>query len=131
MVEEIFSAREKIASVERPSVKRNSDAKLVLFIAFTVERNEAQILIVSGLQQRTGNGQQRRRLVEMSVEGAEDPVQFGNPQRGADARTGGILNHAAGKMRLAETSIQAEPGCGLELFLGVNGCERSVRAMPL
>src|SRR5256885_3872583 len=32
-------------------------------------------------------------------------------------------------MCLAETSIQAEPGCGLELLLGVDGCQRSIRTV--
>src|SRR5882724_6746636 len=131
VVEEIHGASEKIAGVQRPAMKRNGDAKLVLFIAFTVERNEAQVLIVGGLQERTGNRQQRRRLVEMPVEGAEDPVQFGNPQRSPDARTGGILNDAAGKMRLAKAGIYREPRGCLELLLRIDRCERSVRAMFL
>src|SRR5882762_5300456 len=121
----------EIAGVQRPAMKRNGDAKLVLFIAFTVERNEAQVLIVGGLQERTGNGQQRRRLVEMAIKGAKDPVQFGNPQRSADARTGGILNDAAGKMRLAKAGIYREPRCRLELLLRIDRCQRSIRAMSL
>src|SRR6267378_3122176 len=131
VVEEIFDASEKIAGVERPSAKWNSDAKLVLFIAFSVERNEAQILIACGFEERTGNGQQRRRLVEMSVEGAENPVNLGNPKGSAGARAGGILDHVAREVRLAETGIQAEPGCRLELFFGVDGCEPSIGAVSL
>src|SRR6266403_4120974 len=131
VVEEIHSASEKIAGVQRPAMKRNGDAKLVLFIAFTVERNEAQVLIVGGLQERTGNGQQRRRLVEMAIKGAENPVQFGNPQRSADAGAGCILNHAAGKVRLPETSIQAKPWCCFELLLCVDRRERSIGVVPL
>lgn len=131
VVEEILGASEKIACVERPAVEWNGDAKLVLFIAFSVEWNEAQILIVGGLQERTGNGQQRRRLVEMSVKSAENPVQLRNPQGSADARAGGILDHAAGEVCLAEAGIQVEPGCGLELFFGVDGCEPSIWAVSL
>src|SRR5690242_10168923 len=48
MVEEIFGTSQEIAGVERPSVERNGDAKLVFFIALTVERDEPQILIVGG-----------------------------------------------------------------------------------
>src|SRR5258708_1007214 len=50
VVEEIHGASEKIVGIERPAVKWNGDAKLVLFVAFPVKRNEAQILIVGGLQ---------------------------------------------------------------------------------
>src|SRR6267378_2589528 len=131
VVKEIFGAREEIAGVERPAAKGNRDAKLVLLIALTVQRNEAQVLIVGGLQERPGNGQQRRALIEMSVEGAENPVQFGNSQRSTHSRTGSILNHAAGKMRLAKAGIQREPRCCLELLLCVDRRERSVGAMTL
>ena len=131
VVEEILGASEKIAGVQRPAVEWNGNAELVLFIAFAVERNEAQVLIVGGLQKRAGNGQQRRRLVKMTIKGAENPVEPGNPQRSANARAGSILNHSAGEMCLAETSIQAEPGCGLELFFGVDGRERSIRIVAL
>src|SRR2546430_1954 len=129
VVEEILGASEKIASVERPAMERNGDAKLVLFIAFTVERNEAQVLIVGGFEERTGNRQQRRRLVEMAIEGAANPVQFGNPQRCTEAQTGGILNRAPGKVRLAKAGIKREPRCCFELLLPVDRRERSIRAM--
>ena len=80
VVEEIFGAGQEIAGVENPSVERNSDAKLVLFISLTAERNEAQVLIVGGLQERTGNSEQRRRLIEAPIEGTENPVELGDPQ---------------------------------------------------
>src|SRR5260221_5541501 len=75
VVKEVFGTGEEIAGVERPAAKGNRDAKLVLLIALTVQRNEAQVLIVGGLQERPGNGQQRRRLVGKSVEGAVQPGQ--------------------------------------------------------
>ena len=80
VVEEILGASEKIAGIDGPSVERNGDAKLVLFIAFTVERNEAQVLAVGGLQERTGDSEQRRRLIEAPMEGTENPVELGDPQ---------------------------------------------------
>src|SRR6266849_286560 len=51
----------------------------------------------------------------MAVEGAENPAKLGNPKGSAGARAGGILDHVAREVRLAETGIQAEPGCRLEL----------------
>src|SRR5260221_874944 len=80
VVKEIFGAREEIAGVERPAAKGNRDAKLVLLIALTVQRNEAQVLIVGGLQERRGNGQQRRGLIEMAAEDAATPGQVANSQ---------------------------------------------------
>src|SRR5438094_743029 len=110
-------------------MERNGDDKLVLFIAFTVERNAAQVLIAGGLQERTGNRKQRRRLVEMPVKSAKNAVQFGNPQRCTEAQTGGILNRAPGKVRLAKAGIKREPRCCFELLLPVDRRERSIRAM--
>src|SRR5947207_1360424 len=129
VVEEIHGAGEEIAGVQCPAMERNGDAKLVLFIAFTVERNEAQVLIAGGLQERTGNRKQRRRLVEMPVKSVKNPVQFGNPQRCTEAQTGGILNRAPGKVRLAKAGIKREPRCCFELLLPVDRRERSIRAM--
>ena len=80
VIEKIFGASEKIAGVQRPAVEWNGDAKLVLFIALAVERNERQVLIVGGLQERTGNSEQRRRLIEAPIEGTENPVELGDPQ---------------------------------------------------
>src|SRR5258708_9705474 len=97
VVKEIFGAGEEIAGVERPAAKGNRDPKLVLLIALTVQRNEAQVLIVGGLQERPGNGQQRRGLIEMAVEGAENPVQFGNSQKNPPPPPGTILFHPSGK----------------------------------
>src|SRR5256885_14963214 len=32
-------------------------------------------------------------------------------------------------MCLAQSAIQCKPGCGLELLLGVDGCQRSIRTV--
>jgi len=97
VVEEIHGAGQKIAGVQGPAAEWNGNAKLMFFIPFTMERDEAQVLIVGGLQQLAGNSYQRRCLIEMPVEGAVDPVQLWNPQRSADARAGSILDDAARK----------------------------------
>src|SRR5438874_2674171 len=57
----------------------------------------------------------------MAVEAAKDPMQFGNAQRCADARAGGIFDYAAGKMSLSQAGIEGEPVGGFELILGING----------
>ena len=58
----------------------------------------------------------------MTVKPAKNPVQFGNAKRGADTRAAGILDHPAGKMRLADTRVEGYPGSGFELILSVE-CE--------
>lgn len=89
MVEEIGGASQKIVGIEGPAAKGNSYAELVLFVAFAVERNKTEILIVGGGEKWTGNSEQRRSLIEMSVEGAENPVKLGDlqeaPTRGLEA----------------------------------------------
>ena len=72
VVEEIYDVGAEGVGVEHPSAIRDGDAELMLFVALAVQRNESQIVGVGKLQQRTGRGDERRRLVVVAVEGAEE-----------------------------------------------------------
>src|ERR1035438_5926388 len=63
VVEEIVGASQKIVGVECPSSDRNRHSKLMFFIALPVQGGKAQVLTGGKLDQRTGDGVQRRRLV--------------------------------------------------------------------
>ena len=85
VVEKIGDIGFEVIGVEDPSAVRDGDAELMLFIAFTVERQE---LAAGGLTERlygAGNGFDRRRLIVVTVEGAECPTEFRNGGSGAEA----------------------------------------------
>src|SRR5260370_19626963 len=72
---------------------------------------------------------QWRRLIKITVEAAEHPIQFRNPQRSADARARGIFDHHTGEMRLAQPAVQRQPGIDLELILLVSSDQAAVRIL--
>jgi hypothetical protein len=58
-------------------------------------------------------GEQRRRLIEAAVEAAEDPVEFGDAEGGADAGVGLVFGELAFEAGLAQAGDEGEPGGGL------------------
>ena len=78
------------------------------------------IAVVVGLgvgERRTGDAGERRRLVEVAVEAAEDPVEFGNLHGDADAGIDGVLGDGAGEVGLALAGGEREPGGGFVVVL--------------
>src|SRR5271154_3464601 len=67
MVKEICGQGLEIVCVDGPAAEGNGDAELVFFVALAVQRNEAQVLVGGELQQRAGDGLQRRRLIKVAV----------------------------------------------------------------
>ena len=67
------------------------------FVAFSVEGDEIQIVVVGELQERARGGDQRRRLIVMAVGGAECPVQARHIERDAEARADGVFRDASRK----------------------------------
>ena len=55
----------------------------------------------------------------MPIEGAKNPVQFGNSNRYTQARAGRILDRWSGKVRLTKAAIHSEPGCRFDLILNI------------
>src|SRR5271168_2146087 len=74
VIEKVFRAGEKIVGVDGPALEGNGDAELVFFVAFAVERNEPQVFLVDQGKEGAGGSDERRRLVEMTVEAAENPA---------------------------------------------------------
>ncbi len=58
-------------------------------------------------------GEQRRRLIEASVEAAEDPVEFGNAEGRADAWVDLVFGELALEVSEAQAADESEPGGGL------------------
>src|ERR1700739_4599987 len=86
VVEEIVGAGLERVGIEQPTVEGNLHAELVLFVTLAAQRDEAGVCAVRVCERRTGEAGERRRLVEVSVEPAEDPVEFGNLDSGPEAR---------------------------------------------
>lgn len=58
---------------------------------------------------RATNSGEWRRLVEVAIEGAEDPVEFRDLESDADARVDGVLSDGAGEVGLALAGGEGEP----------------------
>ena len=60
-------------------------------------------------------GEQRRGLIEAAVEGAEDPVEAGDAEGGAEAGGGGVFGELPLEVRRAQAGDEGEPGGGFEV----------------
>lgn len=87
MVEKIYHVRAEVIGVNNPSVEGDGDAELMLFVAFSVKRNESQIVRIGEFNQRAGRCNQRRRLIVVAVERSEGPVETRKVQRDTEAGT--------------------------------------------
>ena len=130
VIKEISDLGVEVVSIDDPATERNGNAELALFIALAMEGEEAKIVVVHELEQRSRGSYQRRRLIELAVKPAKDPVEAWDSDRRASARTGGVLDHAGidgassgsescspGVVSLAHATAQHEPGSELDLIL--------------
>src|ERR1035438_6922501 len=117
MVEEIVSAGLEGVGVEEPAAPWNFEAQLVFFIAFAAEWNEAGVAGLREGESGAGDAGERRRLVEVAVEAAQDPAEFGNLHGRADARIDGVLGDSGLEVGLALAADEREPGGGVVVVL--------------
>src|ERR1700690_2540284 len=116
VVQPILGACLECVRVESPAAVRNGDAELMLFITLAAQRAKRQVLTVGQIKKWAGCSKQRRRLVKITVECAEDPIQMGDLDGDANARIRGILDDLrlgadAGRVevRLAESGDDRQP----------------------
>src|SRR5882672_100754 len=69
VVEEVLRPSAKIGNIEGPALERNRQAEFVLFVAFAVEGCERTRFarLIALVDDRSGNGEQRGRLIVASV----------------------------------------------------------------
>ena len=103
MIEEVVSIGFEVIDVEYPSTIRNGYPELMLFIALAVKRDEPTVISGTEPKYRSGNGNQRRRLIVVAVEGPKCPVEAGNSQSGAKAGTDRVLGNSARKVGRANS----------------------------
>ncbi len=115
VVEEVVDAGLEGVDVEYPATKGDLDAELVLFVAFAVERSERGVVLVCELHDWARCGEKRWRLVVAAVEGAEDPVQFGDADGYTETRVGCVFAELALKVGLAQAGDEGEPGGRFEV----------------
>src|SRR6516164_2160598 len=127
VVEEVFCPRQEVIRVERPSMQRNRDTELMFLVSFTVKRDKSKILPRHKLQQRAGRRKERRRLIEVSVEAANDPVELWKACGYARIRARGIFDNCAGKMCLAKAGVQGQPRCRFDLIFKISRTEAAGR----
>ena len=134
VVEEVVDARAEGVGVKRPSVVRNCDAELEFLVALSAKCGESAIVLVAQIDQRSGGGDQRRRLIVVTVESAEGPVQARDGEGCAEARADRVFSESvvARKVRRAHACREGQPGKRLELVVEEKGretagwCSRSV-----
>src|SRR4029077_1515176 len=117
MIEEITSIGFEVVGVQRPSAIRNGDTKLMLFVTLAVKRDEPAIVVAAELKQGTGDGNQRRRLIVVAIEGPERPVEARDIRSGPKAGTDRVLGNSARKVGWAHPSGKRQPGEGLEFVI--------------
>ena len=125
--------------VENPSAVRDGDAELMFLVALTVERQKAAAGWLTLGDQRTGDGFDWRRLIVVTVEGAECPMKARKGDGGAEARLDGGLGDgrlegtggkvAFGETRGAHAGGEHQPGKGFESVIDVEGFEIGGRAL--
>ena len=112
----------------------------MLFVGLPVERQkDAHPRRATQGLQRAGDGFDGRRLIVVSVEGAEGPAELRNGEGGTEARADGGLGDgrlgrtcrkiAFGETRGTHAGRERHPGKGIELVIDVEGLEIGVRGL--
>src|SRR5271163_4318352 len=79
MVEEVLGVGMKMIHIDRPARNWNRQSELVFLIAFAVQRYKSQIIGLREFEQRTAQRGERRRLIVLSPEAAQYPIDFRQP----------------------------------------------------
>jgi len=98
-------------------VEWNRDTRLVLLIAFGMQRKKRHALIQRELLQRAGERIERRRLEVPSVKAPQNPAEARHADGGSHARIDSVLLKQAGIVRKAKAAVQRKPGCDPVLVL--------------
>ncbi len=115
VVEKVVGARLEGVDVEQPAVKGNLHAELVLLIALAAQGNEAGIGAVGKGQRGAGEAGERRRLIEVTVKGAEHPIEFWNLHGSSHAGIDGVFADSCLEVCLPLAAHQSKPRRGLVL----------------
>src|SRR5271156_6236621 len=79
VIEEVLRLGMEMIDIDYPSVDRNREAGLIFLIAFAVQRQEAQIIVLGESKQWATQSGERRRLIVLSPKSAQDPVELRQP----------------------------------------------------
>src|SRR5450432_550776 len=108
MIEEVMRASTELIEIKSPVLHRDGQANLVLFVAFTSQREKA----LAGRRGRKNGGRNRvqwRRLIITAVSATQHPVQVRNLNGCAEARAGVAFTRQTGEVGHAYARIQAQP----------------------
>jgi hypothetical protein len=122
VIEEIVGVGLKGVGIESPTTVGDGDAELMFFVALAVQRDKSKIVLIDELNERTGGGKERRRLIVMAVKGTEGPFKVRNDQCCAEARAGGRFADSAGKMCWPNPG-----GEGQEVTLNLSSTKKEAR----
>src|ERR1700733_868466 len=81
----------------------------MFFITLPSQRNKAGVVAVCVLQYWPGDAGERRRLIEVTIESTQHPVELGDKHRSANPRIYGVFNHACFHVRLPQATDERDP----------------------
>jgi hypothetical protein len=134
VVEKISHVGFEVVGIEHPSAVGDVDTELMFLVAFARQRAESETLLLGVVDKGgTRNSFNRRRLIVVSVECAERPMQARHGDGCAEARLyGGLVDwwsgRRSGKIPLRESrgahaGGERHPGKRIEFFVNVEGFE--------
>ncbi len=94
VVEEISHSGVEVGQRRYPVAQGNGDAVFLLNVALALQREEENSLAGRELEQRSGNGVERRRLVVIRISRPQHPIEFRNADGRSQTRIRGILRES-------------------------------------
>src|SRR5580698_1514684 len=89
----------------------------MLFVTLPTQRNKTGVVAVCVLQNRPGDAGERRRLIEVTIESTQHPVELGDEHRSANPRIYGVFDYPCFDVRLPEATNERDPVGGLVAIL--------------
>src|ERR1700722_2380925 len=86
VIEKIVGAGFERIGIQQPSTPGDLQPKLMFFITLPSQRNKAGVVAVCVLQYWPGDAGERRRLIEVTIESTQHPVELGDKHRSANPR---------------------------------------------
>src|SRR6516165_1515096 len=115
MIEKISRGGTEVCQVGHPVEQWNGDSVFILFVTLAFQGQERHSLIGCNLQQRTGHGIQRWRLVVARISSAQYPVDARQFDRNTKSRISCIFGNDSREMRVAQPSGKRKPRGRFEL----------------
>src|SRR5260370_35784822 len=126
MIQEIVATRTEIIDIHRPSLVGQGDAKLILRVPLSQQRDKLLwdcgiIRVVYNCEQRAADCDEGRRLIELTVETSQYPVEAWESKRHSGSGASAVFCDGRGReVRLSNAAAQRQPWRDGELVFHEN-----------